>query len=197
MYPIDERDNVIELSDAPKPCGGAPMPFIVADEDILLLSYFTREDVPSDADKKTGVAIVQFQLPIMHLLGPPNEEAIRGHPLWRRGLESYGTYRVEQSSLLRRIAAMNCVHPRNDPAAFDNFHHYIVTFHDSTFECIARSYTCDVEQVASEAERYERMLEIVKVRDERWRSGIRGVGEKPPLSTRLRWWASALNPWAR
>jgi len=49
----------------------------------------------------------------MHLLGPPKDEATRE------------TYRVDQPSLLRHLAAMNYVHPQNDPAAFDNFRHYI------------------------------------------------------------------------
>ena len=39
MYPVDERDTVVMLSEVPPASGGAPTPFIVADEDILLLSY--------------------------------------------------------------------------------------------------------------------------------------------------------------
>ena len=33
------------------------------------------------------------------------------------------------------------VHPRFDPARFNNYKHYIITFHDSTFECIAQGFS--------------------------------------------------------
>jgi hypothetical protein len=196
VYPIDERDSVLELSDMPKPRGGAPTPFMIADDSILLLSYFVSE-APADAGQKPTAAILQFDLPLMHLFGPPNDEAIRGHPLWHRGLESYGTYRVDQSSLLRRLAAMNYAHPRNDPAAFDKFHHYVVTFEDSTFECIAQSYTVSIEEVPSEEERYRRMVDTVRARDARWRSELVGPPDQPLLTARLRRWGNALNPWSR
>ena len=197
MYPIDDRDAVVELSDTPKPRGGAPMPSIVADDGILLLSYFVPSEASADAGETLTAAILRFDLPLMHLFGPPNDEAIRGHSLWRRGLESYGTYRVDQSSLLRRLAAMNHVHPRNDPAAFDQFQHYIVTFEDSTFECIARSYEVSIEQLPSENHVYGRLIEIVRARDEKIQSQLRRSPDKPQFKARLRWWANALNPWSR
>lgn len=197
VYPIDDRDAVVELGDIPKPRGGAPMPFILADDGILLLSYFVPSEASADAGEKLTAAILRFDLPLMHLFGPPNDEAIRGHPLWHRGLESYGTYRVDQSSLLRRLAAMNRVHPRNDPAAFDKFQHYIVTFEDSTFECVARSYEVSTELLTSEGHVYGRLLEIVRARDEKIQSELRKPPEKPHFKARLRWWANALDPWTR
>ncbi len=196
MYPIDERDKVVELTDLPKPCGGAPMPLVVADEDKLLLSYFVQNQQPEEAGQKANVATLSFDVAIMHSLGPPNDEAIRGHPLWRRGLESYNLYRVDDSSLIRRLATMNYVHPRNDPAFFDRFHHYVFTFHDSTFECVAQSYTFSIEQTPSADARYGRMVEIFRARDERLRSQIQlAIREKPSFATQFRWWMNALKPW--
>ena len=92
---------------------------------------------------------------------------------------------------------MNHVHPRNDPAAFDKFQHYIVTFEDSTFECIARAYEVSIEHLTSESHVYGRLLEIVRARDEKIRAESRKPLDKPKLKARLRWWANALNPWAR
>jgi hypothetical protein len=140
--------------------------------------------------------MLQFHIPLMHVLGPPNDEAFRGHPLWRRGLDYYSAYRVEHSSLLRRVVAMNYVHPRNDPAAFDNFHHYIVTFEDSTFECLAQSYSSSVDRVASDDERYQRMWSIVQARNEALRCDHQTAGDTPPLAARLRRWRAMLNPWS-
>jgi hypothetical protein len=84
--PIDERDAIVELSDMPKPRGGAPMPFILADEGILLLSYFVPSEVSSDAGHKPTAAILRFDLPLMHLFGrqtTKQSEAIRcGVAVW-------------------------------------------------------------------------------------------------------------------
>ena len=92
---------------------------------------------------------------------------------------------------------MNHVHPRNDPAAFDKFQHYIVTFEDSTFECIARSYEVSIAQLTSENHVYGRLIEIVRARDEKIQSELRRSPDKPRFKARLRWWANALNPWSR
>lgn len=195
VYPIDERDTITDLADLPKACAGAPAPLVLADEDILLLSYFMPASVAGEHDQKRSVAVVQFHRSLMHLLGPPNDEAIQGHPLWCRGLESYGAYQVNDSSLLRRVAAMNYVHPRNNPAAFDRLHHYIITFHDSTFECLAESYDFSIHEMPTEGDRYAYMTNVLRTRDERWRSEMH-TQHKAPVGVRLRWWLSALNPWA-
>ncbi len=39
---------------------------------------------------------------------------------------------------------MNAVHPCHRPEHFAGFKHYIFAFHDSTFECIAEGFTCEV-----------------------------------------------------
>jgi hypothetical protein len=192
VYPIDERDTLVALNDVPGPRSGAPMPLVLADDTMLLLSYFPSDVSPGD-DQNESSALLEFHVPLMHLLGPPNDEAIKGHPLWRRGLDSYAAYRVEQSSLLRRFATMNYVHPRNDPAMFDGFHHYILTFEDSTFECLAQSYTVSVETVASDEDRRRKMLALMQARDEALRSKTEAAINTYYLR-RSRGWRRILNP---
>lgn len=159
----------------------------------MILSFFTP-DPSVEEDSMESAAILQFHRPLMHLLGPANDEALRGHPLWRRGLDYYSAYQVEHSSLLRRVAVMNYVHPRNEPAVFDSFHHYIVTFQDSAFECLAPSYSASLERVASDDEPYQRMLEFVRARNEAARAETQMLSNTPPLSARLRRWRDLLNP---
>jgi hypothetical protein len=197
VYPIDERDKVFELPDVPKPCGGAPMPLVVADEDVLLLSYFVMQSASAQTEQKASIATIRFDRALMHLLGPPNDEAIKGHPLWKRGLDSYCMYRVDESSLIRRLAAMNYVHPRNNPALYDDFHHYVFTFHDSTFECVAQSYASVIDEIRDQSERCGRLAEMFRVRNERSRSEMFGILERPSFKVRLRWWIDLLNPWSR
>jgi len=91
--------------------------------------------------------MVRFHAPYFHLAGPPGEEAIAGHPLAARGLHPYGVFRVDQSSLIRTLARMDSVHRCHNPEFFKKFNHYIFTFHDSTFECVAESFESSVEQL--------------------------------------------------
>jgi len=36
---------------------------------------------------------------------------------------------------------MNAVHPRHSDAHFAALRHFVLTFHDATFECVAASYS--------------------------------------------------------
>jgi len=77
-----------------------------------------------------------------HLFGPPNEEALAGHPLNEKGLKPFGAYEILNSSWLNELEKMNSVHPYHVKSEFmKGKRHIVLTFHDSTFECIADSYT--------------------------------------------------------
>lgn len=86
-------------------------------------------------------AIIDFQRYLSYMFGPPNDEAFDGHPLANRGLAPYGSFRIESSSWIRQLERMNSVHRSHDPGSFDLYKHFVFTFHDSTFECIAESFT--------------------------------------------------------
>lgn len=58
---------------------------------------------------------------------------------------------------------MNSVHRRHDPKIFEAFTHYIFTFHDSTFECVANSYDFTVENVGLDDE-HARTLQLFRSR---------------------------------
>jgi hypothetical protein len=98
------------------------------------LAYVTA----ADAEEEQRIAVVVFTGVRSHMFGMPNDEALDGHPLFERGLGFYGAFRVEQSSWIRKLAAMNSVHPQHRPEAFDDLGHFIFTFKESTFECVAR-----------------------------------------------------------
>ena len=54
---------------------------------------------------------------------------------------------------------MNAVHPYHSPELFSSYRHFVLSFHDTTFECVAKDYSVDVSKgsvvdlVAKEAER--------------------------------------------
>lgn len=113
------------------------MPCLVADEQALRVGYIGRD---ANAPDDLRVVVVSFVRPYAHMFGPPNDEALDGHPLWGRGLGFYGAFRVVDSSWIRGLVKMNSVHERHDPKVFERFEHYILTFHDSTLECVAEGF---------------------------------------------------------
>jgi hypothetical protein len=88
---------------------------------------------PSQSPAFRGVAA--------HMFGPPNDEAFRGHPLAARGLHPYGVFRIENSSWIRKLERMNSVHRQHRPERYRELQHLVFAFHDSTFECVCRTFT--------------------------------------------------------
>ena len=135
MYEIDKLDQVVELKDVPQQDVGAPMPIVLADDYRLLLSYLLTN---------RGAALITFGRPSFHLLGGPNDEALSGHPLYAIGLGRYGAYEVLNSSLARRLERMNSVHPSHNPKNFEGRRHFVFTFKEHVFECVARSFEAEL-----------------------------------------------------
>lgn len=165
MYEVDEKDKAVELEGVPQSSVGAPMPIILSDEHKILLAYLLQDEpnwnnpTPEDFEK-TGesIAIVEFNLQRSFMFGMPNDELFHGHPLYERGLRSYGVFEIENSSWLRKLERINSVHERHNPEGFEKYKHFVFTFHDSTFECIAESFEISVhkgslESVLSEMQR--------------------------------------------
>lgn len=132
MPSLEGLDRVVELTDAPQMCPGAPCPIIMATDFSLMLLYWLR-------DRRDGEdqCLVTFDQPLAHHSGPPNDEALHGHYLHARGLGYYGAFEVRQSSWVRALERMNRVHSKHRPDLYDDDRHFVFTFHDSTFECVA------------------------------------------------------------
>jgi hypothetical protein len=168
MYTVDAGDRVVGLPDIPQSSVGAPSPVIVASEHELFVAYLMQES-PAGWDRTTvrvvgldsaeePAAMVRFVNFYATMLGPPNDEAFEGHPLAGRGLHPYGAFEIVHSSWVRQLERMNSVHPYHRPERFKSYRHFVLAFHDSTFECIAEGYTCEVtsgplNEVAAKAAR--------------------------------------------
>lgn len=70
-------------------------------------------------------------------MGFPNDEALHGHRLWGRGLESYRAHEVSESAWLAELRTIESVHPEASAVPFEDARHFVLTFHDSTVEAIA------------------------------------------------------------
>jgi hypothetical protein len=150
MYTIDHEDALRTLDDLPRSSIGAPLPLILSDEHTAVVAYYEDAREPTwdgrtirivDAETSAEpTAIVSFHRCRAIYFGAPNDEAFAGHPLAGRGLRPYSAVEVLHSSWIRQLERMNSVHPYHRQEAFASLHHYVLSFHDSTFECVARGY---------------------------------------------------------
>lgn len=152
-YTVDERDMVQPLPEVPQSSIGAPTPIILASERALFVAFYLEQRDPDwdgttckivtpDSDDEP-VAVVRFRGVTAQFFGPPNDEAFRGHPLAERGLKPYGAFEVLSSSWIRALERMNSVHPYHRPDSFSSCRHFVLTFHDTIFECVADSFTIE------------------------------------------------------
>jgi hypothetical protein len=104
---------------------------------------YTKVKDPNSGNPES-LELVEFECCTAFKMGSPNDEVFNGHPLYGRGLDAYRAQEVINSKWLKDLQNINKVHPQYNPSSWTDDHHYILWFHDSTFECIARSYRAEV-----------------------------------------------------
>ncbi|ADP71025.1 hypothetical protein Rvan_1781 [Rhodomicrobium vannielii ATCC 17100] len=81
---------------------------------------------------------IKFDRVLAHYIGWPNDEVLHAHRLWGRGLTYYAMHEVANSDWLAELELRNSFHIQHIPGIFSSFRHFIGTYKDGTFECIAR-----------------------------------------------------------
>jgi hypothetical protein len=130
---------------------GAPMPHVMSSGGKTAIVYLQRERDPNwDGSHATPVnpttpdhqlvATVTFRRCLVHKFGAPNDETLSGHRLHGRGLTGYRAHIVERSRWLREHERINSVHLFHNPERFRDYVHYVLPFHDDTFECLATGF---------------------------------------------------------
>ena len=134
---------------------GAPLPHVIQNDYKTFLTFYVHEPDPDwDGSYVTvkdpgdgsveSLALVEFLGCSSAKLCAPNDEVFEGHPLSGKGLDGYTAQRVVNSKWLAELEAINSVHHCYDPARWRNLNHYVFWFHDTTFECVAESFTVEV-----------------------------------------------------
>lgn len=131
---IGPREIVLPVKSAP-PCDtGAPRPVLVSTSASLFLAY----------DRADGErCLLTFQHVDSVLFGGSNDEALHGHRLWDHGLEYYAFQEVINSAWIIQREHENSIHPYHRADWLARYRHFIFTFHDETFECIAADFRAD------------------------------------------------------
>ncbi len=138
--------SLIKLTDIPEPEMGAPLPTVISSEYRASICYNQtkissyQNKVVTDADivgKPDIVAILRFQKPSIWKFGDPDESGQPFHPLVDLGLMDFYAFEVKNSKWAYKSIS----------GEFTN-KHFIILFHDSTFEILADSYS--VHSIKSE-----------------------------------------------
>jgi hypothetical protein len=124
---------------------GAPMPCLLSGSRTFLVYYLRRDDPLFDGldlsepgwDQEHGVGIVEFRQVLAVKMGSPNDEVLRGHPLYGYGLEFYVAQAVINSPWIRELADVNRVHSQFSEEKWADARHFMFPFHDETVECVA------------------------------------------------------------
>jgi hypothetical protein len=135
-------EYAVELDVTPRWSTGAPQPHLLANGlRAFLLFYLANPDPDRAAPEPLGV--VEFHRVHSVRLGRPNDEAIEGHRLSGKGLRLYAAHRVVDSRWITEEERINSVHPQHRGGWHERLTHYVFSFHDETFECLAESFTVE------------------------------------------------------
>jgi hypothetical protein len=125
--------ELIEINSGFQISVGAPEPIVIADCGVLTLSFYIESD-----NEKTITLI--FRRYSYFRLGVPGNETLSGHPYSIIGLKSHSFYELKHSDLIENLKKISSIHPKYDANVWLNDRHYILTFHDNMFECIAQEF---------------------------------------------------------
>lgn len=131
---MTEEIRVLDVGCSPEAAVSAPI--LLQSDDVTTLIFNAVRLVDTEYEE-AGRAVVKFAGCSITKFGYPNDEAWAAIPR-TRGL-SYDFHEVFDSEWEREIARLN-------RHAFPNFarpprRHFLVLFHDSSFECLARDLT--------------------------------------------------------
>jgi hypothetical protein len=136
--------------------GGAPTPHLIQAEHRTFLAFYLNEPDPTwdgtqvklvspSDENESGLGVIEWLRCGGAVLGGLNDEAFHGHPLWTRGLDDtarlgYASAEVIGSRWISEWEQANRVHPYHSAKRFADRRHFILQFHDSTFECVAEGF---------------------------------------------------------
>jgi len=108
---------------------GAPCPQVFSNGHETYLSYYTDE-------AENTLVLVTFFKSLSHRFGIVNDEALNGHPLYEKGLETYRAHIIENSRWIEEHKQIHKVHPNFTEKHWLDYKHILLSFHDEIFEII-------------------------------------------------------------
>ena len=134
---------------------GAPLPQVISDGNQTFLFYyvgekkkrwesFSEEVIDLGGSSQSLLALVTFEYCYAHKLEGINDEVIEAHPLFSHGLEAYELHKIENSVWVTQQMKTHSIHSNFSEESWNLRNHYVFTFHDEIFECIANGFQVEV-----------------------------------------------------
>lgn len=146
--------ELIEIKGLFEMDAGAPSPIILSNDNELLVSFYGNKDSDiSELHRRNtvydaGIFILKFKSFLKYSFGLPSNETIQGHPYFKLGLSVYSFYELKNSDLIRFLQNIERTHPYYNPEKWKEYKHYILTFHDNMFECVAEGFEVSEENTS-------------------------------------------------
>ncbi|KMQ67375.1 hypothetical protein ACM39_13100 [Chryseobacterium sp. FH2] len=132
---------------------GSPSPTILSNDTELFVAFYADKEGSSTIPQvrntvyDTGVFALKFKMYLKYTFGLPGEETIQGHPYSKLGLQSYSFYELRNSDLIKSLQEIENVHSEYNPERWKKYKHFILTFHDNMFECVAQDFEIREENI--------------------------------------------------
>lgn len=100
-------------------------------------SVLALEADPNDPDERC--VVVKWTGCRFASITPPNDEAISGHRLWKKGMQDQlWSGIVHDSELIAGLERQNRVHPMHSASLFEGLTHYVLRLKECLVEVVAR-----------------------------------------------------------
>ena len=125
---------------------GAPSPTIISNDTELFISFYVDKPTASLEPQERnviydiGIIGIKFKLYLKYTFGLPGNETLQSHPYNKLGIRSFSFYELNNSNLIRELEGIDKMHPYYDAKKWRTYKHYVLTFHDNMFECIAKDF---------------------------------------------------------
>ena len=134
---------------------GSPSPMIISNDNELFITFYTDKRINDTApvERNTiydrGVFGIKFKLYRKFTFGLPSNETLQGHPYYKLGLKSFRFYELQYSDLIKNLQKIESVHPYYNADIWQSYKHFIITFHDNMFECIAKEFEIREDNIST------------------------------------------------
>jgi hypothetical protein len=163
MFGFGDKIKLVELP-SPKMDVGAPMPMVLEGRWCIYLLFY-KVSLPDSVSVENNTAenetlvIIKFLRNLIYKFGSPNDEVLHGHPYYPLGLTAYSFFEVKNSDWIKELMKINSVHSYYNKENWKDDKHFILTFKDETFECIADGYEISEENISMKDKAFQIMNE--------------------------------------
>lgn len=108
-------------------------PIILCDTRNLYLKFNIEND-------DNNSIILKFKNYVIYKFGFSGHETIPYHKYSEYNITTSTFYNIKSSYWINELKNIATQHPRYDEKKWDSYNHFIITFEDEMFECIAEKY---------------------------------------------------------